>query len=172
MIASAERLMEVEDFKNDIPSDTKQVHALYEDGLETIEYQDVSFGYDKKLILEHFNLTIAKGEFVAFTGPSGCEKSTALRLRMSLYPLNAGKITINKTINIDSSWRSLFAYVPQGNQFMSGSILDSITFCSDDLDEKRINDALEISCVKKFVDVLEEGIDMVLGEKGAGLSEG
>lgn len=172
MIASAERLMEVESFKDDIPSDSKKVHDFYDNSLETIEYQDVSFGYDKRFILEHFNLQIHKGEFIAFTGPSGCGKSTALKLLMSLYPIDEGKITINKSIELDSSWRSLFAYVPQGNEFMSGTIKDSISFYSNEIDEKRINQALEIACAKEFVDTLDDGINTVLGEKGSGLSEG
>lgn len=172
MVASAERLMEAESFKDDIPSDSKKVHDFYDASLKTIEYQDVSFGYDKKYILEHFNLQIHKGEFIAFTGPSGCGKSTALKLLMSLYPIDEGKITINQSIELDSSWRSLFAYVPQGNQFMSGTIKDSISFYSETIDEKRINQALQIACAKEFVDLLDGGINTVLGENGSGLSEG
>lgn len=172
MIASAERLMEVDVFKDDIPSDSKKIHDFYEEGLKTMEFQDVTFGYDEKPVFEHFDLTISKGEFIAFTGPSGCGKSTALKLLMSLYPLNEGTITINQSIEMDSSWRSLFAYVPQGNQFMSGTIKDSITFYSEDLDENKIDEALKISCAKEFVDELNDGIYTALGEKGAGLSEG
>lgn len=172
MVASAERLMEAESFKDDIPSDSKKVHDFYDTSLKTIEYQDVSFGYDKKYILDHFNLQIHKGEFIAFTGPSGCGKSTALKLLMSLYPIDEGKLTINQSIELDSSWRSLFAYVPQGNQFMSGTIKDSISFYSETIDEKRIDQALQIACAKEFVDLLDGGINTVLGEKGSGLSEG
>ena len=172
MVASSERLMEVESFKDDIPSDSMKVHDFYDTSLESIEYQDVSFGYDKKYILEHFNLEIHKGEFIAFTGPSGCGKSTALKLLMSLYSIDEGKITINQSIELDSSWRSLFAYVPQRNQFMSGTIKDSISFYSEEIDEKRINQALEIACAKEFVDTLDDGINTILGEKGSGLSEG
>ncbi len=172
MVASAERLMEVESFKDDIPSDSKKVHDFYDTSLKTIEYQNISFGYDKRYILEHFYLQIHKGEFIAFTRPSGCGKSTALKLLMSLYPIDEGKITINKSIELDSSWRSLFAYVPQGNQFMSGTIKDSISFYSEGIDEKRIDQALQIACAKEFVDLLDGGINTVLGEKESGLSEG
>ena len=71
-------------------------------------------------VLKDYSLMIRKGEFVAFTGPSGCGKSTVLKLMMGLYTVDAGEV-----YGCD---RSMFAYVPQGNQLMSGSIRDIITF--------------------------------------------
>ena len=118
------------------------------------------------IVLKDYSLMIRKGEFVAFTGPSGCGKSTVLKLMMGLYTVDAGEV-----YGCD---RSMFAYVPQGNQLMSGSIRDIITFSDKNRtgDEAGIHRALQIACADGFIAELENGIDTLLGEHGLGLSEG
>ena len=71
-------------------------------------------------------------------------------------------------------WSGLFAYVPQGNYLMSGSIRDIVCFSDMEAanDDVRIKSALRISCADEFVYNLKDGIDTVLGERGLGLSEG
>ena len=75
---------------------------------------------------------------------------------------------------MDSSWRGLFAYVPQGNQLISGTIRETITFSDPELmpQEEPLYRALEIACADEFVRNLPNGLDTVLGERGSGLSEG
>lgn len=118
------------------------------------------------IVLKDYSLMIRKGEFVAFTGPSGCGKSTVLKLMMGLYTVDAGEVY--------GCERSMFAYVPQGNQLMSGSIQDIITFSDKNRtgDEAGIHRALQIACADGFIAELEHGIDTLLGECGLGLSEG
>ena len=71
-------------------------------------------------------------------------------------------------------WRGLFAYVPQGNQLMSGTIREIIAFGEPSAMAQNDNlmRALQIACADEFVSKLEHGIDTCLGERGAGLSEG
>ena len=68
----------------------------------------------------------------------------------------------------------LIAEVPQGNQLLSGSIRSIVAFGDEDRaqDENAIYNALKIACADDFVRRLESGLDTVLGERGAGLSEG
>ena len=73
-----------------------------------------------------------------------------------------------------AGWRGLFSYVPQGNQLMSGTIRQVVTF-ADEADMKReaeIRRALTIACADQFINELPDGLDTQLGERGAGLSEG
>lgn len=85
-----------------------------------------------RIPLKNLDLQIKKGEFIALTGYSGCGKSTLFKLLMCLYKLDSGKILLLKnnaeTETLASRHRKLFAYVPQGNQLMSGTVREIITF--------------------------------------------
>ena len=119
-------------------------------------------------------MDIRKGEYVAFCGPSGCGKSTVLKLLMCMYDLDEGERYVagkGGEVSLTRGWRGLFSYVPQGNQLMSGTIREVVTF-GDEAQEERIWQALRISCADSFIRELPEGLDTQLGERGAGLSEG
>ena len=128
--------------------------------------------------MKNVNLQIEKGDFVALTGHSGCGKSTLFKLMMCFYKLDGGQILLSKNNGekeiLTSRYRRLFAYVPQGNGLMSGTVREIITFGdkSEMQNETAIQRVLETACAYKFVQELENGIDTVLGERGAGLSEG
>lgn len=191
MTASAERLMESENFedyhkKNII--EKSRIQSFYKNDFKGISFENVDFTYtppvrnnnSKKnmpVVLKNINIEIKKGEYIAFTGHSGCGKSTFLKLLMCLYPVDSGEkflLTNNGKIRLTSEWCRLFAYVPQGNQLMSGTIREIIAFSdkSRDFFDKDIKNALKISCADEFIDNLENGVDTFLGERGTGLSEG
>lgn len=190
MLASAERLMEAEAFAPDSEHPLAEEKALefYRTKLTALRLEHASFTYQPPVraeeeqppmpvVLKDIDLTIRKGEYIAFTGPSGCGKSTVLKLLMCLYPLDAGSRTletISGTQPLTAAWRSLFAYVPQGNQLLSGTIRDIVSFgdpCKAQ-DDAGILRALRIACAEDFVQKLEKGLDTMLGEHGQGLSEG
>ncbi|MCR4557898.1 MAG: ABC transporter ATP-binding protein/permease [Saccharofermentans sp.] len=194
MIASAERLMEIEKFDEDNisnPKDREIVSAFYRDSFSGIGLDNVSYTYypvtntvkdiskaDMPVAVADLNLFIKKGEYVAFTGHSGCGKTTALLLLMGIYKPDSGERYVEKKDGVRETltqeWNHLFAYVPQGNKLMSGSIRDIVSFAdrSGSTDDERIKQTLMISCAYGFVSELENGIDTVLGERGSGLSEG
>ena len=75
---------------------------------------------------------------------------------------------------LNAAYRRLFAYVPQGNQLMTGSIREVVTFSdkTDQQDDEKVREALEIACALDFVEKLPKGLDTQIREKGLGLSEG
>ena len=190
MLASAERLMEAEAFAPDSehPLAEEKVLEFYRTKLTALRLEHASFTYQPPVraeeeqppmpvVLKDIDLTIRKGEYIAFTGPSGCGKSTVLKLLMCLYPLDAGSRTLETTCGtqpLTAAWRSLFAYVPQGNQLLSGTIRDIVSFGDPRKaqDDAGILRALRIACAEDFVQKLEKGLDTMLGEHGQGLSEG
>lgn len=168
MLASVERLIEVE--KVDFDTNVKNSMNTF----DSITLKNISFTYDREEVLKNFDFKLDKGECVAFVGPSGCGKSTVLKALLSLYPINDGtkKIAIGgTTYELTSKYRNLFSYVPQGNQLMSGTIKDVVCFSSD-FDENKVWKALDIACASDFVKKLPDGLDTVLKEQGAGISEG
>ena len=184
MIASAERLMEIEESPLDSkgkPKSPKELTDYYEHDFSSIEIDNIWFSYEedeKSAVLRGLTFQVKKGEYVAFTGESGCGKSTMLKILLGLYPLMGGSVSLkDKSGNVhsmNSAWRGLFAYVPQGNQLISGTIRETLTFGDPHLmkQEDKIWRALKIACADGFVKELHEGLDYVLGERGSGLSEG
>ena len=75
-------------------------------------------------------------------------------------------------IEIGKETRPLFAYVPQGNLILSGTIRENISFGHPDAKEEDIINACKIAQIWDFIESLELGLDTVLGEKGLGISEG
>ena len=184
MLASAERLMEVEQYaQEDSTPAEPDMTDYYRQKLEQIGLRNANFTYlpigeaERRTVLKDLDLSIRKGEYVAFCGPSGCGKSTVLKLLMCMYPLDSGAryvVGSDGERPLTAGWRGLFSYVPQGNQLMRGTIREVVTFADPKAMEREadIRRALTIACADQFVAELPEGLDSQLGERGAGLSEG
>ena len=130
------------------------------------------------VVLKDISLEIKKGDYTAFTGQSGCGKSTVIKLLMCIYRPDSGSCFIRtKDSSIEElspKWHRMFAYVPQGNKLMSGTIREAVSFAdrSQKEDDEKIMQALKIACADDFVLALDDGVDTLLGERGTGLSEG
>ena len=194
MTASAERLMEIEAFENDTdvqPMDIDETLGYYRNDFSAMGLENAEFAYypsgdsvrelskdTMPAVLKDISVEIKKGQYVAFTGHSGCGKSTVLKLLMCIYKLDGGRRYITdksgNTEELSAKFHRLFAYVPQGNQLMSGTIRDVVCFAdkSNMSDDERISNALKIACADEFVSELDDGMDTLLGERGTGLSEG
>ena len=171
-IASAERLTELEELRDETsllkPEDADKLKADF----KSIEAKDLCFGYGAKNILENCSFTAEKGDIIAITGESGSGKSTLFKLILGLYNPASGSLTVNGEIPTDASVRPLFAYVPQGNMVLSGSIRDNISLCNPDVDEESIINAAKAAEIYDYIAALPDGLDTILSERGAGLSEG
>lgn len=141
-----------------------------------IVYQNVDFGYtSERLVLKNINLTIQKGEKIAFVGNSGGGKTTLVNLLPRFYELTRGDILIDG-IRIDDmrlhSLRDKIAVVFQDNFLFEGSILDNILLGRPNATESEINQALKSACLDEFVSSLPEGLHTKIGERGVLLSGG
>ena len=174
-LASAERIMELENLQSEPellePSKISEIYKT----LKSITFENVDFSYDgTQTVLKSCNMVIEKGETVALVGGSGEGKSTIFKQLLGLYNATSGKIYLNasKPIEVTPAVRGIFAYVPQGNMILSGTIRDNITFLSKNSSEQDIIDAIKCADLYDFVNTLPTGLDTVLGERGIGLSEG
>jgi len=173
-IASAERILELCDLPDDGAENRADTKAIYS-ALSHIKLSDVTFAYDDTEVFDSASVEIKKGELTLISGISGIGKSTMIKMLMGVLRPQSGAIEAQLegggSIPVDASTRSLFAYVPQGNLLMSGTIRDNMLLAKDDATDAEILDALRVASAK-FFDELPEGLDTVLGERGSGLSEG
>ncbi len=179
MLASAERLMEIteqaECLKRREGSLTRE--EVYQN-MQSICFENVSFAYDEdRPVLQNESFAVHKGEFVALIGSSGIGKSTIMKLLLSVYQPQEGKIQIEtnqEQLSLSQLPAGMFAYVPQGNYLMSGPIWEVVGFAekSETIDRQRVEEACRAACAHEFICELPKGYDTVLGERGDGLSEG
>ena len=171
-LASAERLMELEESDDERAAlEESKMKSLKAD-FRRLEINDLCFSYGGDRILENCSFAAEKGRIIALTGESGSGKSTLFKIILGLYEPQSGSITVNGETEVKSSVRGLFSYVPQGNMVLSGTIKDNITLCNSDIDEEKIIKAAKAAEIYDYIVSLQDGFDTVLSERGAGLSEG
>ena len=150
-----------------------------------LRFRGVCFGYaDGPRVLDGFDAEVRAGEFIAVTGPSGVGKSTTLMLALGMEDPSEGAVEVEfagsggegavvEAIVAADLAPGTFAYVPQGNMLMSGTVRDAVTLadCGGEGDSA-LDESLYAACALEFVDALPQGADTPLGEHGSGLSEG
>lgn len=174
MIASAERIIEIENVEQEPQEPCVNANELYK-STNAIVFDNVSFSYDRDVVLNGASARVNRGDFVAIIGGSGQGKSTLFKLMLGVYRLDEGEIycqTEQGKVKLSVGTRPLFAYVPQGNMLFSGTIRDNVTFINQTASESQIESALEISCASEFIQALPKRLDTIVGEHGVGLSEG
>jgi ATP-binding cassette, subfamily C, bacterial len=140
-----------------------------------ITLQDVKFGYDGTPVLRGVSLEVPAGGFAAIVGPSGAGKTTIVDLIIGLYRPQEGDVYVDGVSlgEVDLvAWRRSIGYVPQEMLLFHESIFRNVTLGDPSLSREAVEDALRKAGAWEFVSLLPEGIDTVIGERGARLSGG
>ena len=173
MLASAERLMELEEISG-VSVQKRDVQTLF--GADTcIEAEGLCFAYDDTVVFDSACFRLPLQGSAAITGNSGIGKSTLLKLLLGIYKPTSGRLLLRagaEEIPLNAETRGLFAYVPQGNLLFSGTLRENLLLTAPDATEQDMKTAAFVSCMDEYLPQLEHGFDTVLGESGAGLSEG
>lgn len=175
LIASGERL-KMESNEDGHYLSKEEINEYYTKEFKSLNINKVSYSYldkygNKVLALNNFSLKINKNEKVLIKGHSGGGKSTLFKLILSLLKPDEGNILINDA-PLDKKYERLFAYVPQDNLLMEGTIKEVVTLFDDNFDEELFVKALDISESSSFVNNLTNKENTYLNEKGSGLSLG
>lgn len=140
-----------------------------------IEFKDVSFGYDDRMVLHDLNFTIPQNTTTAIVGPSGGGKTTLCNLIARFYDVKSGTITLGGTdiraFTCDSLLRNI-SMVFQNVYLFRDTIKNNIKFGSPDAADEQIIAAAKAARCHDFIMALPDGYDTVIGEGGSSLSGG
>ncbi len=174
---SAHRIRELVELPREVHvPQSSELDEFVKDGF-TVEMRDLSFSYARgRRVIRDSQMIAKPGEIVALVGPSGEGKTTVIRLILGLVRPRSGEAIIRASngmeLPMNADTRHLFAYVPQGNTILSGSIAENLRMVRPKATDEEIIDALKIACAWDFVSKLPDTIYTKLGERGRGLSEG
>ena len=173
--ASARRLFALIDAPEMEP-DPADALVLPEEPAGEMGFSDVSFGYEPgRPLLEGLTWHADPGERVAVVGPTGCGKTTLINLLLRFYDADSGTIRVDGRDTralTRASLRRAFGMVLQDTWLFEGTVADNIAYGRPDATREEVWAAAERAFAADFIERMPEGYDTVVGEGGAGLSQG
>ncbi|EST10257.1 ABC transporter ATP-binding protein [Sporolactobacillus laevolacticus] len=159
----------------DSPDDKQLTHGTPVSLINgNISFHQLRFNYGNRTIVKNLNLSIKKGESVAFVGESGSGKSTIVKLLVGLLKPDGGEILVDgysfSSISLNSYYDQI-AYVPQESPVFDGTLRENIVF-DRVVEDKKIIKILNKVGLNELYHKLEKGLDTELGERGQALSGG
>ena len=171
--ASADRIFAIIDTESQIKN---KPNAILLKGFESsIEFRNVSFAYEKELVLKNINLTVEKGKTIALVGPSGGGKSTLADLVPRFYDPSDGDVCLDGISLRDyeiESLRQQMGVVTQESILFNDTIFNNIAFGMPNVSEEAVIHAATIANAHNFIMETEKGYQTLIGERGSKLSGG
>ena len=171
--ASITRLQELEEAGKEAQIE-KNTEVL--EGQVGVRVEDLDFSYamGDRQIFSRFSHDFRPGSKTALMGQTGAGKTTLFRLMLGLATPKEGKIVLyngQKSVEVSANTRTNFVFVPQGNTLMSGSVRYNLLLANPDATDDELKQVLH-TAMADFVLEHPDGLEMELGERGVGLSEG
>lgn len=139
-----------------------QEKASQEDAFVTFE--DVTFGYDEHIVLDHMSFQVNTGEQVTLAGRTGAGKSTIMKLLLGLYEPQQGKVLIGGVPVVkvsEKERRSLYGYVEQIFHMVPGTVRDQITLYDEKISEEQVRKVAGLTGLAETIEEMEDGYDTV-----------
>ena len=172
--ACASRIFELIEETPQVPEPKNAIDLQYVEGNVRLDHVNFSYHPDQKLI-EDFNLDVQPGQRVAIVGPTGCGKTTIINLLMRFYDVDQGKILVDDTDIRQitrGSLRSSYGMVLQDTWLKTGTVRENITLGNDGYTDEKIIAAAKEAHSYSFIKKMPKGLDTVITEDGAGMSQG
>ena len=172
--AAARRVFAVVDLEPEIYDNEDAIELTEE--ISSVEFKDVYFTYPNTTVpvLSGISFKAEGGDFLGIMGHTGAGKTTILKLLMRYYTPDSGDVLING-VSIDDytldSVRDKIGFVSQEPFLFYGSIKDNVIY-NQSANDDELQTALELAGAWEFVQELEEGLDTMVGDRGAKLSGG
>jgi subfamily B ATP-binding cassette protein MsbA len=169
----AERVFEILDTRSEVRESPNAVTLA---GISrAIEFDDVSFGYGRKMVLKNINLKIGVGEVVALVGMSGVGKTTLADLIPRFYDVTQGAITIDgidiRSVSL-TSLRAQIGLVSQHTFLFDDTVRNNIAYGTPGKSLEDVIEAAKAGHAHDFIMELPQGYDTMVGELGMTLSGG
>ena len=170
-----ERFIQMMDIMPDI-QDAEDAQKL-EQVKGNICFEDVCFRYSKEndAVLQHINLNVSAGKYVALVGPSGIGKSTLCSLIPRFYEVTGGRITVDgkdiRKLQL-KSLRDNIGMVQQDVYLFAGSVYDNIAYGKPGASREEVIEAAQNANAHAFIMELPQGYDTDIGQRGIKLSGG
>ena len=172
-IAAGERVLDLID-EQPLISDSADAIDIKE-FKDSIEFKNVSFAYQEKLVLSNINLCVPKGKTIALVGPSGGGKSTLMDLIPRFIEPQSGEILVDgkniKSLTVNSL-RALMGIVNQESVLFNDTIFNNIAFGKTGATTAEIETAARIANAHNFIEQTENGYETNIGDRGTKLSGG
>jgi ATP-binding cassette, subfamily B, bacterial MsbA len=151
--------------------DAKPIHSFE----QSIEFKNVSFKYDKDMVLKNINLSIRKGRTIALVGQSGSGKSTLADLVPRFIDVEDGELLIDGTNIKDyrtKEVRNLMGIVTQESILFNDSVFNNIAYGADNVDEEDVIKAAKVANAHEFITQMKYGYNTNIGDRGHKMSGG
>ncbi len=173
---SMERMAEIHNREDEEPQGAEKINELPKEG--SLFLDKVSFQYsgpESSWVIRNMNLTIPYNKITAIVGSSGSGKTTLLKLLLKFYEPVRGEIRLN-TYNLNnisqSAWREKCGVVMQEGFIFNDTIAHNIAVGTDNINQERLQEAVEIANIREFIEDLPLGYNTKIGQNGVGISGG
>ncbi|MEH7012729.1 ABC transporter transmembrane domain-containing protein [Neobacillus niacini] len=172
--ASLDRVNETLSFQETVENPSQPIKV---EAADRIDYKEVTFRYpsSKEDNLTNISIHLLQGQTLGIVGKTGSGKTTLIKQLLRQYPLGTGELSISgvplkeQSLNQVRKW---IGYVPQDHVLFSKSVKENILFGNTEATEEELEKAIDLSALRKDLELLPDGLETLVGEKGVALSGG